>query len=206
MSRSFSLYFSGSVKYDGRALGLLGPGRFLLLRKNDGSVSVHGGTLIPPRNYMGAKASMEGIIAAGQTIVFERKGETISIVIDEIHFFEYMDDWSEDEVCLRRTERELVNKLFWNWPDYFDATCYSIETEVQTEFGPIDLLGTEFDGTLHVVEVKRRKATVTDCIQLRKYVETVGGIGYLAGPEIGDKAIKYLKSHGYNWVQVEFDI
>lgn len=205
MSRSFSLYFRGHVRYDGRALGLLGPGNFLLLRKNDGSVSVHGGTLIPPRNYMGAGAKMKGAISPGNgVLIFTRKKETIEIHISHVYFLKHMDDWSESEVRLKRTEKELVQKLFWNWPDYFDITCFSIEMEVMTEYGAIDLMGTEFDGTHHVVEVKRRKATVSDCGQLRKYVETVGGIGYLAAPEIGEKALNYLENHGYKYIDVQF--
>jgi RecB family endonuclease NucS len=212
MLGAFSLYFRGSVTYDGRALGLLGPGDFLLLRKNDGSVSVHGGTLIPPRNYMGGGTKMSGSIEEGKgQFTFVKKGEKIVVDIDYVHFLEPMPDWSEEEVKLRRTEKELVQKLFWNWPDYFDVECFSIETEVLTEHGPIDLLGTEFDRVRHVIEVKRRKGTVTDCVQLRKYVETFeeGGFrahGYLAAPAIGDKAIAYLEKHGYDFVEVGFDV
>jgi RecB family endonuclease NucS len=201
MSRSFSLYFRGHVKYNGRALGLLGPGNFLLLR----SVSIHGGTLITPRNYMGAGTKMKGRISPGSGVLtFTRKKETIEVQISQIYFMEHMDQWSECDVRLRRTERELVQKLFWNWPDYFDITCFSIEMEVATEYGAIDLLGTEFDGTHHVIEVKRRKASVSDCGQLRKYVETVGGIGYLAAPEIGGKALDYLGKQGYEYIDVQF--
>jgi len=155
---------------------------------------------------MGAGTEMEGSVECGR-LAFTRHGETIEVIVDEVLFYREMDGWSEDEVRLRRTEKELVQKLFWNWPDYFDIECFSIETEVQTEHGPIDLLGTEFDETKHVIEVKRRKATVTDCGQLRKYVETFESArGYLAGPEIGDKALEYLEKLGFEWVEVRFDV
>jgi RecB family endonuclease NucS len=209
MFGQFSLYFHGSVRYDGRALGLLGPGNFLLLSKNDGSVSIHGGTNIPPRNYMGSGTKMHMNISAGSgTMSFKRKEEMIWIEISRIYFMEKMDDWSNDEVLLRRTEKELVHKIFTNWGDYIDGEFEIIEKEHPTEYGPVDLVGIESDRTRHVIEVKRRKASVTDATQLRKYVEAFEPAcakGYLASPEIGDNALKFLAKHGYKWLRVEFD-
>lgn len=207
MFGSFSLYFYGSVRYEGRAVGLLGPGKFLLLRKNDGSVSVHGGSKIPPRNYMGAGTKMHMNVQAGSgQMSFKRKKEIIWIEISQIFFMEKMDEWSEDEVLLRKTEKELVDKIFRNWPDYIDGEYDLIEKEYPTEYGPVDLVG--FGPQIAVVEVKRRRATVSDCTQLRKYVEAFGAsdvMGYLASPEIGDNASQYLEKHGYNWIHVTFD-
>lgn len=207
MFRSFCLSFYGSVRYDGRAVGLLGPGNFLLLRKNDGSVSVHGGVNIPPRNYMGGGTKMHMNVTAGSgTISFKRKKEIIWIEITKIHFMEKMEDWSTDEVRLRKTEKELVHKIFTDWGDYIDGEFDIIEKEYPTKYGPVDLIG--FGEEVAVIEVKRRKATVSDCTQLRRYVEAFEPAsvrGYLASPEIGDNAVKYLEKHGYEWILVEFD-
>ena len=205
---SFVFHFNGFVKYDGRANGELGPGNFLLIKKNDNSISIHSGVKITASNYLGASSKLSTNI---DTITCEHKKERLIIKIYDIINMMVLNDWSEDEVKLRRTEKELVQKLFWNWPDYFDITCFSIETEVMTDHGPIDLLGTEFDGTKHVIEVKRRKASVTDGGQLRKYVEAMREqnykvSGYLAAPEIGTKATIYLEKHGYKYVRVGFDL
>ena len=210
MLSSFSLYFRGSVRYEGRALGLLGPGDFLLLRKNDGSVSIHGGTGIGARNYMGAGTKMQGAITPGEGILsFLRKGETIEVKMDEIHFMEQMLDWSEDEVKLRKTEKELVQKIFWNWPDYVDVQCEIIEMEYHTDVGPFDLIGFATHD-IHIIEVKRRKASIPDVTQLKRYVDYMRKrstvYGYLASPEIGTKALEYLEEHGFHWLYVDFDI
>jgi len=180
------------------------------MRKNDGSVSVHAGGLIPARNYLGSGAILvSGEIKDGDTLVFAKKSEKISIFIDKVITFSNLEDWSEDSVKLRRTEKELVLKVFNDWPDYFDIECFSIVREFKTEHGAIDILGTEFDQTKHVIEVKRRKATISDCGQVRRYVEVLQTdgfdvFGYLMAPDIGDKALIHLQNLGFKYINVEF--
>lgn len=206
LHRAFSLYFQGTVDYVGRAIGKLGPGRFLLLVKNDGSISIHAGSDIPARNYMGSGCKLR---IDGSILRFNCKKENITIHLNEIINYHPLLDWSEDKVFLRRTEQELVDKIFHNWNDYIDADVEIIEKEYLTKYGPVDILGLQADFTHHVVEVKRRKTTISDVGQLRRYVEVFeeqfDTKGYLASPEIGEKAVAYLEKHGYQWIQVDFD-
>ena len=200
---AFILYFHGTVKYDGRANSHLGPGNFLLTYKRDGSLTIHGGTLCTPRNYMSPGCTIKHV---GNSLIFERKKEIITVDIQKIINHFHPVDWCESEVIISRTEADLVNKLVENWVDYFGFECASIEREVESGVGKIDILGIDMFGIKHVVEAKRNKATITNCGQLRKYVEALGSdaIGYLAAPDISDKALQYLMNFGFKFIRVEF--
>jgi len=197
------MYFNGSVIYDGRATSTLSSGNYLLIHKNDKSVSIHAGSAIQPRNYMGTDSKL---VLLDDTLIFTRKKEQLTIKIEELIYCQYMPEWSEDNIVISKTEHELVLKLLNNWPDYLDITCYSIEMEVETKYGKIDLLGTEFDGTEHIIEVKRTRAGVAAVTQLKRYVDASKmAFGYLAAPEIGKKAVMYLDECGYNYIKIDFD-
>lgn len=205
---AFSMYFSGDVAYVGRAFGSLEDGKFLLLYKNDKSITIHAGIDIPARNYMGAGSSLE---IKGNMLLFVHKKEILKIKVNEILWYQPMSNWSENKVQLKRTEQELVNKLFSNWGNYIDGEFEIIEREYPTEYGPVDLVGIETNKTYHVVEAKRRRGTVADCTQLKKYLEAITTStnlvkGYLASPQISDNAAKYLEKHGHKWIQIDFDI
>jgi hypothetical protein len=192
------------VIYDGRAYSVLEEGNYLILYKGDGSIQIHGGTKIQPRNYQGAKSTLE---QRGHLLICRNKKETITIVVHKVIEVTYLRFWSEAEIDIQRTEQELVHKIFTNWGDYIDGEFEIIEKEYPTKYGPVDLVGFG-EEIIAVVEVKRRKATISDCTQLRKYVEAFEAsnvMGYLAAPQIGDNAAKWLDEHGYKWIRVTFD-
>ncbi len=193
------------VLYDGRASSTLERGNYLVVYKKDRSVSIHGATIVMPRNYMGSGSKLS---EDGNQIIFRRKGEMVCIKIYHIHFLNYLDDWSESKIMICRTEKELAKKIFDNWCDFFDDDFEIVEMEFGTELGPIDLAG--FTTTTdYIVEVKRRTITVRDVTQLRRYIEAVEHRGrtikgFVAGPTIGKPALAYLKKHGLHYLQVDF--
>ncbi len=205
MPKPFILYFNGKITYDGRANSTLGPGNFLLIYKQDGSLAIHGGTLITPRNYMSPGCTINHI---NNCLIFERKKESIKVVVSKV--FECFNpvNWCESDIIITRTESELVNKLVDNWFDYFGFNCDDVVREVECGVGKVDILGVGFDDVRHAVEVKRNRATITNCGQLRKYVEAFSVdytvVGYLAAPDISAKALQYLEDFGYKFVRVEF--
>jgi RecB family endonuclease NucS len=202
LNGSFVLFANCEVVYDGRAYSTLELGNYLIIHKGDGSLQIHGNSKIQPRNYQGAKSTL---VQRGNLLISKCRGEIITIIIHKVIDYTPLRYWSESEIEISRTEHELVLKLFMDWPDYFDATCHSIEMEVETTYGKVDLLGTEFDGMKHVIEVKRRKASVPDVTQLKRYVECFEkAVGYLAAPDIGEKALKYLGECGFSYIEVNF--
>tara|TARA_R110000868_G_scaffold45841_9_gene151831 strand:- start:68 stop:703 length:636 start_codon:yes stop_codon:yes gene_type:complete len=208
ISRPFSLFCRCEVIYDGRAYSILEEGNYLIISKGDGSIQIHGGTNIQPRNYQGAKSKLE---LRGHLLISRNKKEMITIVISNIINITYLRYWSQTEINIKRTEQELVNKLFDNWGNYIDGEFETIEREYPTEYGPVDLVGIETNRTYHVIEAKRRRGTVANCTQLKRYLEAITTStnlvkGYLASPQISDNAAKYLEKHGCKWLQIDFDI
>lgn len=205
INKPFILYATAEVVYDGRAYSILERGNYLIIYKDDGSIQIHGGNKIQPRNYQGAKSTIK---LDGNILTSSNKKETIIINIYKIINISYLDNWSCNEINIRKTEKELANKIFINWCDYIDGDFEIIEREYKTDVGDIDLIGWAADLTIHVVEVKRKKASLSDCTQLLRYIEAIGGnsIGYLASPEIGENALRYLNKHDLKWLYVDFDL
>lgn len=207
ISKPFILYANCSIVYDGRAYSTLAGGHYLIIYKSDGSLLIHGKNLCKPLNYQpaGSKLTLEGNI-----ITSINKKEKIVINITEIINIQSIDNWSDTKIEIKRTEKELVDKLFNNWDEYIDGEFAELIREYHTEHGPIDLLGIASNGVYHAVEVKRKKASISNGTQLKKYVDAIvdqghSVIGYLASPEINDNVINYLNRHGFKWIKVEFD-
>jgi RecB family endonuclease NucS len=205
-NKPFCLYANCEVLYEGRASSSLERGNYLVVYKNDRSVSIHGATIVMPRNHMGAGSKLR---EEGNQILFQRKGETVCIKINHIHFLNYLDDWSESKIVICRTEKELAKKIFDNWSDLFDDNFEIVEMEFGTDLGPIDLVGFTLT-TDYIVEVKRKRASLKDVTQLRRYVEAMEHRGrpcraFLAAPEIAKNAMKYLEKHNLQFLEVNFD-
>lgn len=203
----FCIYCRCEVLYDGRATSTLELGNFLVIHKGDGSIQIQAGNKIFPRNYQGAGGKLE---ICDNTIISTRKRETIKIIVHEVHDQIYLTNWSLAEVAIIRTEKDLVNKLLRDWHDYIEGDFELIRTEFQTPLGPIDLAGVEANGDHHLVEVKRRNVSVQNVSQLNRYVSVLreqGKVvhGYIAAPRIGNNAIKYCESLGFEYLNVDFD-
>ena len=121
----------------------------------------------------------------------------------------YHENWSNHKIKICRTEKDLVDKICNNWQVYFQDQA-TITREYPTDLGPIDILG-QTDDLCRVIEVKRKRATIKDVSQLKRYVEAITKsgipkdiIGYLAAPDIGDKAKQYLENSGLYYLRVLF--
>lgn len=205
--KSKAIYFYGTVVYDGRAYSELGPGNFLLLYKADRSLSIHGSTLIIPRNYLN---NVKTIDQNGSITKFSNKKESITVDFMTVHDFVNLQDLSDSQVVLQRTEKELIDKLSNNWERYFGFAVASIHTEFPTDLGPVDLVGIDDTKSYHIVEAKRKKVSLNHVSQLLRYMghfhdSGITCAGYVAAPAIGDKAHKYLTRNGCKFVEVNFD-
>lgn len=206
LDKPWVLFAESEVLYDGRASSTLQRGNYLVVYKADRSVSIHGSTIVMPRNYMGSGSKLT---VEGNQIIFSRKGETVCIKVHHIHFLNYLENWSESKIVICRTERELALKIFENWCDYFDDEFEIVELEHPTDLGPIDIAGFT-TSTDYIVEVKRKRASLKDVTQLRRYIEALEHRGrpcraFLAAPEIAKNARKYLEKHGLHFLEVDFD-
>lgn len=203
-----------SVIYDGRAASKLEAGQYLLIYKEDKSVSIHGADLITPRNYMspGSELSIDHE-GSKQIFTFTRKKEKIVCHIDNIVSRFHPGSWSKSKTEMRKTEKELCDKLEKNTEEYFGFIPTAIDREFKTKHGPVDLLLStdDPDYTVGCVEVKRKKATINHCYQLLKYSEAISESGaevisYLAAPEISKNAQEFCDDNGIIFVEVAFDV
>jgi len=199
----FVLYANCNVVYDGRASSLLSDGNFLTIYKSDGSLQIHGADKIMPRNYQGAKSRLS---FDGRQLVSHNKREKILVNINQILQLLPLQEWSDHSIVINKTEKELVEKLLHDWQYFIDVECHTIVREYSTDYGPVDLVGVDIFDCKHVVEVKRRKASIKDVTQLRKYLECIPGAkGYIAAPNISPKASKYLSQHQCRFITIDFD-
>jgi endonuclease len=199
----FILYSNCSVEYDGRAHSKLSDGKYLVIFKQDGSLQIHGANKISPRNYQCAKSTLE---YDNDTIICFNKKDRITINVREIVFLANLEGWSANEIQISKTEKDLVDKLCAHVDKYIDIRVRDVILEYKTNYGPVDIVFIDDQGAKHVVEVKRRKATIKDGTQLRKYLECIGdSYGYVAAPAISDKALNYLRHHDCGFIKVTFD-
>lgn len=201
---SFVLCADCDVVYEGRASSVLARGIYVILHKDDGSLLIHGGDKSIPRNYQppGGK-----IVLSDNKIISKRKNETIVITVYNTIFKHEINDWSRNELCIRKTEKELVKKIIRDHKLLFNKNFEEVHEEYKTELGPIDIVGIDETSIKHIVEVKRKNVTLANCSQLKRYMEIFdeSAIGYIASPSIGKRADKYLKENGLKWVYVDFD-
>lgn len=203
----FALYALCSITYDGRAYSTLEKGKYLILYKPDGSFLIHGADLCKPRNYQGAGSKLT---IEGNKLISINKKEKIIVEIYTVLYNIPLEDWSTSQIKIQRTEKELSDKIYNNWGEYFDDEFYIIQQEFKTDLGSIDIVGITMQNEYYVVEVKRRKAAIAGVTQLKRYVDVLqdDGItahGILASPEIGQNALKYLEKHNFRWLEVGFD-
>ena len=165
---------------------------------------IHGSNKSPPKNYQGSGATLDVL---DKELVSIRKNEKIRIELFNIISFMNLSDWSDTAINIRRTEGELVSKIIGNSYEYLGVDLKSIEREFKTPHGPIDILGIDQNDIHHIIEVKRKTATLAHCSQLSRYMEVFSGrkIGYIASPDIGKNALRYLDNHDLRWIKVNFD-
>ena len=204
LCEAFVIYGTFSVSYSGRGASELEKGQYLIIHKVDGSLLVHGSTNITARNYQGAGSRL---MFDGDTLVSRnKKGELISIKIHNILSITKPRGWSSTKTKMSKRERDLVNKIVAELDKYItNSTLVSIEYETTT-VGRIDIYLEDAFGQIHVVEVKRGKASLAACSQVARYLSAYpNAIGYLMAPEISKNAERWCLEHDIKYIQVSHE-
>jgi RecB family endonuclease NucS len=201
----FYLYADCIVEYDGRAKSELIRGNYILLHKSDGTLIIHGNSLVTPLNYQSCKAVMR---KEGNILISERKGETIKVTIYGIIDYHELNEWSNNKICIEKTEDDLRNKFLSKMNDYFHNVS-EVHKEYGTPYGPIDAMIIS-DGVHCIIEVKRKKITINHCTQLEKYIKYFQEIkqlysGYIVGPDITKNAVNYAEKNDITIILMDFD-
>lgn len=201
-----------TIRYSGRAESFLGDGDRIIVIKSDSTLLVHQPMGTSPINYMkpgtGYQAHMDDDkLVLKATNILEK--ENMEITIFRIHFFNAHKLKDSQAITIAGTEEDMSNMIYDN-PDLIEKGFKPVSQEEQTKYGFIDVLGTDKDGVLSVVECKRYSADLSAVTQLRRYVEKIcasKGIsqvrGILAAPKISQNARQMLEDWGYRFVAVK---
>ncbi|KAB1194784.1 DUF91 domain-containing protein [Haloferax sp. MBLA0076] len=202
-----------TVDYDGRATSELGPGDRLVILKPDGSILVHTDEKRTPVNWQPPGCTHTASIRDGRLRLRSSRSNPDERL--DVHF-ERVDQCSaygvndRSDLELTGSEEDLRQHILAN-PSILESGFEPLETERQSDAGPIDIFGEDADGVPVVVELKRRRVGPSAASQLRRYVdalhrefgddEPVRGI--LVAPSITDRAADLLDREGLEFVALD---
>lgn len=208
----FAIFAEASVTYVGRATSILSKGNYLIVRKPDGTVMIHGARTSKPLNYQNSCTSEVEVqeLIDSTVLIFKRKSETIAVTIHKTISEIDLSTMSEGNLELKGTERHLVDKILANLPTIIPGITSNSQTivEAPTTHGNIDILIIDENTTHHVIEVKRNKITLAACGQVKRYGQFFidqgkNVIEYLIAPEIGDSALKFCSSYNIKYIKYQ---
>jgi RecB family endonuclease NucS len=196
------------VAYEGRLAARLPLAKRLLLVKADGSVSIHADDrAYKPLNWMSPPCTAE--LGHDRWIVRNRKGETLTISLAEVHVDVTHDLGAEPGLEKDQVEREL-QALLAAAPEVLGSGTELIRREHETGIGPVDLLCHDATGFL-AVEVKRR-GEVDGVEQLARYLRFLGRDprlrpirGMLVAQRIAPQARTLAADRDIACLEVDFD-
>lgn len=208
VDRSFLLFATCSIIYEGRASSTCVSGDYLIIHKSDGTLLIHSGAKFNPLNYQSSGAVLK---LEGNVLVSNRKKECIRITIEQIEFYHEPLDWSRNKINIFKTESDLCNSIVSNLVNILNVSQWKeLHTEFQTPYGPVDIVAIDYSDTYYVIEVKRNKASLAACAQLERYLKYFAEIklptrGVLMSPAISKGALDYCNKHNLMWRQVNHD-
>ena len=201
-----------TIRYSGRAESFLGEGDRVVMIKSDNALLIHQPTGNAPINYMKPGTGYTAKFDDGKLIlkasnILEKEG--MEITIFRVHFFNAHKLADGQTITVAGTEEDMSNMIYKN-PEMIEAGFRPVSQEEQTVYGFIDVLGTDKDGTLTVIECKRYVADLSAVTQLRRYVEKLmasKGItkvrGIIAAPKITQNAEQMLNDWGFSFVSIK---
>lgn len=207
---------SCTIDYQGRASSTLASGERLVIVKPDGTLLVHTGQGIKPVNWQpsGTNVAVAEKTWDDQPVVVmtvERTSprEIVTLVFDEVHLAAAYELRDDEDLDLFGTEAD-IQQLLGMRPHLIEEGFEPYDMELDRRRGPMDLYGTDANGTRVVVEVKRRTAGIKEAQQLVRYTEREREVhgevrGILAAPGISDKAHRYLKDKELEYKELDLE-
>lgn len=206
VDRPFFLKANCSIRYSGRAESQLVQGDYLIIRKGDGTLMIHGATRLVALNYQPPGAIMK---LKGNKLISHRKGETIEITVYHIEQYLEITTWSDNRISIKKTEDDLRNHIVEHIEHYLGQKISETIKEFQTPNGAVDILAVGLS-QYHAIEVKRAKTTIQSCSQILRYLDYFKEIeqptqGWIMSPQITQGAISYCQKKHLNWVEVKHE-
>ncbi|KAB1186717.1 MULTISPECIES: endonuclease NucS [Haloferax] len=202
-----------TVDYDGRATSELGPGDRLVILKPDGTILVHTDEKRTPVNWQPPGCTHSASVRDGRLRIRSTRSnpdERLDVHFERVEQCSAYGVNDRSDLELTGSEEDLRQHILSN-PSTLESGFDPLETERQSDAGPIDIFGEDADGVPVVVELKRRRVGPAAASQLRRYVdalrrefgddEPVRGI--LVAPSVTDRAADLLEREGLEFVALD---
>ncbi|MDG6223634.1 MAG: endonuclease NucS [Candidatus Bathyarchaeota archaeon] len=180
------------VNYKGRASSKLEPGERIVIIKEDGSVLVHRPNGYVPVNWQPAGCTFQ-VRTKDEAVrirATRRKPlESLSVHFDVIFSVSAMKLVDHGEFSLHASESDMQKAILVD-PSLLEEGFELISYEKKVDPGFVDVYGLDKNGTLVVVELKRKTAGRDAALQLSKYVDCIKNItnrelrGILVAPSL----------------------
>jgi len=199
------------VDYKGRASSKLESGERIVMIKEDGSVLVHRPTGYVPVNWQPSGCIFQTRIRDNTLRIkaTRRKPyESINITFDTIFLASVMRLIDRGEFSLHASEAEMQKAILVD-PSILEDNFIPISFEKKVEPGFVDVYGTDVNGKLVVVELKRKTAGRDAVLQLSKYVNFIRTVanrelrGVLVAPRLAKGVQTLLDSLGLEFKTLE---
>lgn len=198
------------VHYDGRAKSELGSGDRVIIIKPDGAFLIHQSKKREPVNWQppGSFVTVgerDGVIILRS--VRRKPKEILEVELEEVYLVSLFKAEDYEELALTGSEAEMAELIFEN-PEVIEPGFKPLYREKPIKHGIVDVLGVDKDGSLVVLELKRRKADLHAVSQLKRYVEALskehGNVrGILVAPSLTSGAKKLLEKESLEFRKLE---
>jgi RecB family endonuclease NucS len=198
-----------SVDYVGRLSAHLPLATRLIMVKADGCVAIHAdGGAYKPLNWMNAPNRL--VEEPGRWVVTNPKGETLTIVLDEVLSDSTHELGTDPGLRKDGVEAHLQELLAAN-PEVVLDGLRLVRREYPTDIGPVDLLCRDAAGNAVAIEVKRR-GEIDGVEQLARYLELLDRDpllrpvrGVFVAQSIKQQAKVLATARGIVCVEVDYD-
>ncbi len=201
-----TLIVAGSCKvhYAGRANSTLESGERILIIKQDGALLVH-----RPVGYEPVNWQPSGSIFHAETKnnlleihgVRQKPRESVKVIFDTVFMVSALCLEDSGEFVLHASEEDMHKAVLLK-PSLLEEGFKPISYEKHIQPGFVDIYGTDKNGKLVVVEIKRKTAGKEAALQLSKYIEAIRTKanreirGVLAAPDIAKDVQRLLVTLG----------
>lgn len=205
--RSIIIVGSCSINYKGRASSQLGEGERIIILKPDGSALIHRPKDYPPVNWQPPGSLFRIKLdndSIGLRIFRKKENEVIEVKIRSIILLAVLDLKDVAEFNLYASEKDMQEAILIQ-PSLIEDNFRPITSERHVEPGFIDVMGYDKKNVLTIIEIKRKKATKKDVMQLKKYIDSLNVgekrniRGIMVAPDLVKGSQELMSSFGYEF-------
>lgn len=199
-----------NVDYDGRASSQLESGERIILLKSDGSVLIHRPRDYPPVNWQPPGSIFRTLLTQNKLYlrVYRRKeNEVLEIYFENLKLLAIYDLIDNGEFYLYASEKDMQSAILLK-PEILEKGFRPISHEHKVKPGFLDILGVDKEGTLVLVEIKRKRASIDAVKQLKRYYDELcldekrKVRAILVAPEIASGVMELLAIYGFEYKQL----